>query len=80
MPYWKGCYYGVHSLQEMKPGEKMKHFKDKPNSHYCYGNSYTNYKEWNLKGLISGEIKESIIDAIEMTIEAINQEPNKYIM
>lgn len=80
MPYWKGCYYGVHSLQEMKPGEKMKHFKDKPNSHYCYGNSYTNYKEWNLKGLISGEIKESIIEAIEMTIEAINQEPNKYIM
>ena len=78
-PYWKGCYYGVHSLQEVKSGERMKHLK-KPDSHYCFGNSYTNYKDWDLRGLITSEIKRSIIDALEITIEAINREPNKYIM
>lgn len=80
MPYWKGCYYGVHSLSEVSPGEKMKHLKFKQNDHYCYGHNFTNYKNWDLKGLISGEIKESIIDAIERTIEAIDREPDKYLM
>lgn len=80
MHYWKGCYYGVHSTEEVIPGKKMEHLKAKPNYHFCYGNTYTRYKNWNLEGLISGEIKESIIDAIEKTIEAIDREPDKYPM
>lgn len=80
MPYWRGCFYGVHSLQDVEPGEKMNHFEDKPNNHYCYGNSYTTYKDWNLKGLISREIRESIIDAIEIILEVINRAHDKYVM
>lgn len=79
-PYWKGCYYGIHSEQETNPGKKMKHLKEKPNNHYCYGNSYTDYKNWDIKGLITGEIKMSIINALDRTISVMASEPDTFSM
>lgn len=80
MPYWKGCYYGVYSNKQVEPGAKMPHFTDEPNDHYCYGNSYIKYKNWDVQGLITGEIKGAVIDAIERTLEVCIREPEKYPM
>lgn len=77
--YWKGCYYGVHSDVQAAPGEKMPHLNN-PRDHFIYGDRFTGYKNWDVKGLITGEIKKSVIEAVELTLDAINNNPEKFPM